>query len=68
MILNCYVESVNIKLKDIQKNKLYMFGSGITEKTDEKNRLYNIAYYNDDRIHVFEIKFMTHDVFNYKKY
>ena len=63
---DCYVELVNRKLKDIQKNKLYMFGSGITEKTDEKNRLYNIVYDNDDRIHVFEIKSMTHDVFNFE--
>ena len=43
-----------------------MFGSGITEKTDEKNRLYNIAYDNEDRIHVFEIQTMTHDVFNFE--
>ena len=43
-----------------------MFGSGITEKTDEKNRLYNIAYDNGDRIHVFEIKSMTHDIFNFQ--
>ena len=63
---DCYVEEVNRKLKDIQKNKLYMFNSGITEKTDEKNRLYNIAYDNDDRIHIFEIRSMTHDVFNFE--
>ena len=63
---DCYVEDVNRKLKDIQKNKLYMFNSGITEKTDEKNRLYNIAYDNDDRIHIFEIRTMTHDVFNFE--
>ena len=63
---DCYVEEVNRKLKDIQKNKLYMFNSGITEKTDEKNRLYNIAYDNDGRIHVFEIRSMTHDVFNFE--
>ena len=61
-----YVEDVNRKLKDIQKNKLYIFNSGITEKKDEKNRLYNIAYDNEDRIHVFEIQTMTHDVFNFE--
>ena len=61
-----YVEDVNRKLKDIQKNKLYMFNSGITEKIDEKNRLYNIAYDNEDRIHIFEIQTMTHDVFNFE--
>ena len=61
-----YIEDVNRKLKDIQKNKLYIFNSGITEKKDEKNRLYNIAYDNEDRIHVFEIQTMAHDVFNFE--
>ena len=61
-----YVEDVNRKLKDIQKNKLYIFNSGITEKKDEKDRLYNIAYDNEDRIHIFEIQTMTHDVFNFE--
>ena len=63
---DCYVEDVNRKLKDIQKNKLYMFNSGITEKIDEKNRLYNIAYDNEDRIHIFQIQTMTHDVFDFE--
>ena len=61
-----YIDKVNRKLKDINKNKLYIFNSGITEIKDEKNRLYNIAYDNEDRIHIFEIRTMTHDVFNYE--
>ena len=61
-----YIDKVNRKLKDINKNKLYIFNSGITEIIDEKNRLYNIAYDNEDRIHIFEIRTMTHDVFNYE--
>ena len=61
-----YVEDVNRKLKDIQKNKLYIFNSGITEKKDEKDRLYNIAYDNEDRIHIFEIQTITHDVFDFE--
>ncbi len=61
-----YIDKVNRKLKDINKNKLYIFNSGITEIIDEKNRLYNIAYDNEDRIHIFEIRTMTHDVFNFE--
>ena len=45
---------------------LNIFNSGITEIIDEKNRLYNIAYDNEDRIHIFEIRTMTHDVFNFE--
>ena len=61
-----YVENVDRKLKDIQKYKSYIFSNGVTERKDEKGRIYNITFDNDDRIHIFEIRSMTHDVFNFE--
>ena len=58
-----YVENVDRKFKDIQKYKSYFFSTGITKYIDDKNRIYNIAFDNNDRIHIFEMQNMGHDVF-----
>ena len=61
-----YVENVDRKLKDIHKNKCYMFSNGYTQRIDEKGRIYNIAYDNDERIHIFEMQNMLHDVISFE--
>jgi hypothetical protein len=61
-----YVENVDRKLKDIHKNKCYMFSCGYTQRNDEKGRIYNVAYDNDERIHIFEMQNMVHDVVSFE--
>ena len=61
-----YVENVDRKLKDIQKYKSYIFCNGVTERKDEKGRIYNITFDNDDRIHIFEMQNMGHDVYSFE--
>ena len=61
-----YVENVDRKFKDIQKYKSYIFSNGVTERKDEKGRIYNITFDNDDRIHIFEMQNMGHDVYSFE--
>ncbi len=61
-----YIENVDRKLKDIQKNKSYIFSSNITQRKDEQGRIFNVVYDNDNRIHIFEIQNMIHDVFKFE--
>ena len=61
-----YIENVDRKLKDIQKYKNYIFSTNITERKDEQGRIFNVAYDNDDRIHIFEIQNMINDVFKFE--
>ena len=61
-----YIENVDRKLKDIQKNKSYIFSTNITQRKDEQGRIFNVVYDNDNRIHIFEIQNMIHDVFKFE--
>ena len=61
-----FVEKVDRKLKDIQKYKSYIFSNGVIQSNDYKGRIYNIAFDNDDRIHIFQMQNMVHDVFPFE--
>ena len=57
-----YVEKVQRKLKDINKNKCYLFNKGYNIFSNNKN-LYYMAFDNNLRSHLFQISNMAHDVF-----
>ena len=59
-----YVEEVNRKLKDFGKNKGYIYKTQSREYLDEKNNNCIAIYDNEDKIHLFEINSMTHDIFS----
>lgn len=57
-----YIEKTNRKLKDINKNKNYLFNKGHTIISD-KNNLYCMLFDDNLRLHVFNANNMAHDVF-----
>ena len=59
-----YVEEVKRKLKDIDKNKNYIFNKGCHIFSDNNN-IYYMAYDNKLRTHLFQISNMAHDIFYY---
>ena len=59
-----YAEEVKRKLKDIDKNKNYLFNKGCHIFSDNNN-IYYMAYDNKLRSHLFQISNMTHDIFYY---
>lgn len=59
-----YVEEVKRKLKDIDKNKNYIFNKGCHIFSDNNN-IYYMAYDNKLRAHLFQISNMAHDIFYY---
>ena len=59
-----YVEEEKRKLKDIDKNKSYLFNKGYHIFSDNNN-LYYMAYDNKLRAHLFQISNMAHDIFYY---
>ena len=59
-----YVEEVKRKLKDIDKNKNYLFNKGCHIFSDN-NDIYYMAYDNKLRAHLFQISNMAHDIFTY---
>ena len=61
-----YVEEVKRKLKDIEKNKIYLFNKGYN-KFLNKDSLYYMAFDDDLRAHVFQVNNMAHDVFNFNE-
>lgn len=60
------VEKVERKLKDIYKNTSYMFSCGFTNVEDEKGRKFNVAFDDDNHVHVFNVEKMGHDVFYFE--
>jgi hypothetical protein len=61
-----YVEEVKRKLKDIEKNKIYLFNKGYN-KFLSKDNLYYMAFDDDLRAHIFQVNKMAHDVFNFNE-
>ena len=61
-----YVEEVKRKLKDIEKNKVYLFNKGYN-KFLNKDNLYYMAFDDDLRAHIFQVNNMAHDVFNFNE-
>ena len=59
-----YIEEVKRKLKDIDKNKSYLFNKGCHIFSDSNN-IYYMAYDNKLRAHLFQISNMGHDIFYY---
>jgi hypothetical protein len=59
-----YIEEVNRKLKDFGKNKGYIYKTQSREYLDEKNNNCIAIFDNEDKIHLFEINSMTHDIFS----
>ena len=59
-----YVEEVNRKLKDFDKNKGYIYKTQSREYLDEQNNNCIAVYDTEDKVHLFEINNMTHDIFS----
>ena len=59
---NSYIEKTNRKLKDINKNKCYLFNKGQNIFMDN-NSLFHMAFDDDLRVHLFNVNNMAHDVF-----
>ena len=59
---NNYIEKTNRKLKDINKNKCYLFDKGISIIND-KNNIFYLAFDSEFRVHQFQVNNMAHDVF-----
>ena len=59
-----YVEKTKRKLKDIYKNKCYLFNKGYNIFLDNNNLFY-MAFDDNFRAHLFQINNMAHDVFYY---
>ena len=60
-----YVEKTKRKLKDINKNKYYIFNKGYNIFLDNSN-LYYIAFDDYLRAHIFQVNNMAHDVFYFE--
>ena len=60
-----YIEKTRRKLKDINKNKCYLFNKGHHIFSDNKNLIY-MAFDNDLRVHLFHMNNMVHDSFYFK--
>lgn len=59
---NSYIEKTKRKLKDIYKNKCYLFNKGHHIFSDYKNTFY-MTFDSELRVHLFHINNMAHDVF-----
>ena len=59
---NNIVEKIDRKLKDIEKNKKYIFDKGYNTFMNNKD-LYYLAFDNHFRAHIFQINNMAHDIF-----
>ena len=59
---NSYIEKSNRKLKDINKNKCYLFNKGHSI-ISYKNNLFHMAFDDNLRLHLFNGSNMAHDVF-----
>lgn len=59
---NNYIEKTKRKLKDIYKNKCYLFNKGHHIFSDYKNTFY-MTFDSELRVHLFHINNMAHDVF-----
>ena len=59
---NSYIEKTNRKLKDINKNKCYLFNKGQNIFMDN-NSLFHMSFDDDLRVHLFNVNNMAHDVF-----
>ena len=59
---NSYIEKTNRKLKDINKNKCYLFNKGHSI-ISHKNNLFYMAFDDNLRLHLFNDSNMGHDVF-----
>ena len=57
-----YVEKIKRKLKDINKNKCYLFNKGYNKFLDNNNLFY-LAFDDYLRAHLFQVNNMAHDVF-----
>ena len=60
-----YIEKTKRKLKDVNKNKCYLFNQGHHIFSDNKNLFY-MAFDSDLRVHLFNMNNMAHDVFYLK--
>ena len=60
---NNYIEEVERKFKDIEKNKIYEFNTNTSSYEDEMKNKYNISIDTNNRVHIFQIDKMTHDVY-----
>ena len=60
-----YIEKTKRKLKDVNKNKCYLFNQGHHIFSDNKNLFY-MAFDSDLRVHLFHMNNMAHDVFYLK--
>ena len=60
-----YVEKTKRKLKDINKNKCYVFNKGYNLFLDNNN-LYYMAFDDYLRAHIFQVNNMVHDVFYFE--
>ena len=58
-----YIEEVERKFKDIEKNKIYEFNTNTSSYEDEMKNKYNISIDTNNRVHIFQIDKMTHDVY-----
>jgi hypothetical protein len=59
---NSYIEKTNRKLKDINKNKCYLFNKGHSIISHKNNSFY-MAFDDNLRLHLFNDNTMGHDVF-----
>ena len=59
-----YVEKTNRKLKDIYKNKCYLFNKGYNIIL-YNNNLFYMAFDDKLRAHLFQTNNMAHDIFNF---
>ena len=57
-----YAEKIKRKLKDIDKNKYYIFNKGYNKFYDNNNLFY-LAFDDYLRAHIFQVNNMAHDVF-----
>ena len=60
-----YIEKTKRKLKDVNKNKCYLFNQGHHIFSDNKNLFY-MVFDSDLRVHLFHMNNMAHDVFYLK--
>ena len=60
-----YVEKTKRKLKDIDKNKSYIFNKGYNI-FDYKNNLFYMAFDDFLRVHLFQVNNMAYDIFYFE--
>ena len=60
----CYIEVIDRKFKDINKNKFYLFSNyNCFDYIDNKNYLYNCAFDTKNRLHLIQVSNMLHDIY-----